>query len=430
MKYTPMGKGYIAAILCFAFVFFSSCQQVKPVPSRPPADSTGICSALAIIEEPCFNNFDDSAVNIRKFNIVGGDPYQLCVIRAEIYMADLVFQKSKRMALYVDDELDINGRWIGEKIISNDTNTIAVKRVVKLNNEGKLNINLQIGNSQNNATGRWEVSLMEVVPIGDDNDYAVYTSDNQSVEAVFMRDSIADFTQHEQIQKNIELLCVIRDSIKAFVGGKEPYEGTTTYICTELVPYSGLAGNPIYINYGDVDKLLGSLYIEKVTRELKKTDFISVFCHEMSHTFDGINSTNIDAPYNFEKEFFALLKQVYALNDVGFSLDPEYIGAKPSLDTGIYSYEVFLSEIMQFLDLPENDENWQHIKSTMYEFDLAKDCGVLEAFSTFIDNLSNKSGVDLKNCFGDKAWETLYKRFGQSKSSENQAMYTKDIPSN
>ena len=38
-----------------------------------------------------------------------------------------------------------------------------------------------------------------------------------------MRDSIADFTQHEQYKRILNCF-VSLDSIKAFVGGKEPYE--------------------------------------------------------------------------------------------------------------------------------------------------------------------------------------------------------------
>ncbi|HOV27759.1 MAG TPA: hypothetical protein PK566_15550 [Pseudobacteroides sp.] len=120
--------------------------------------------------------------------------------------------------------------------------------------------------------------------------------------------------------------------------------------------------------------------------------------------------------YNFDKEFFAILKEIYALTMAGYSLDDEFLTVKPSLDSGIYNYEVFLDSILKRLELPQNKKNWQSIKETMHSINnVDLEYSEMEAFEAFIEILSEKSGVDLKSSFSDKAWKTLCNQYNKPK---------------
>ena len=422
MKKFILFRYLVAGICIFAFLTLASCGYQNPIPvdgqkTGSVVDSNTESALVAILDDNA-NNTDTHSLSSefpQTIQVRGGKPNQLCVLSLKLDVSKVTFQRTKKLSILVDDPSDKNGNRVGAKVISDDSKNIILKRVLMLNDIGELNCLLKIGNSDD-VSGKYNLLAVEVNPIEEDLEYCIYESENSSIRAVFCKSDISETGVSEKhIQENIEMLSSLRKSLKSFVYEQEPFNGVSTYICTEEMQMTGLAGNPIYINREDVPYLLNTISTD-YNKPLRKDYFITVFCHEMSHTFDGINSEKIKSNYNFDKEFFAILKEIYALTMAGYSLDDEFLTVKPSLDSGIYNYEVFLDSILKRLELPQNKKNWQSIKETMHSINnVDLEYSEMEAFEAFIEILSEKSGVDLKSSFSDKAWKTLCNQYNKPK---------------
>ena len=352
-----------------------------------------------------------------KYRIINGDPYQLYIVSIQIDATNLIFQNGTiQISVLIDDPSDINGMFTSNRLEDEleYNNVINIKKVVTLDEKGELGLLLNIGTAQNRVRGSYIINSISIDNVENDSTYEIFTSSDETVQMILLEKDInTSNISEENIQSATETLSRLRQSIKALVGGKEPYNGITNFVCTENIPFTGLAGNPIYIKQEDICILLRTLQKVDSNNDIFKTDFIPVFCHEMSHTFDGVNSKIITGSYNFDKEFFATLKEIYALYINNFNISYDFVTPSPPLKSGIYNHETFLYKIMEFLNLLENNENWDAIKDTLIAFDDYKPATAnkYDSFYKFIDILSDKSGIDLKSCFTDVEWDTLCNYF-------------------
>jgi hypothetical protein len=202
------------------------------------------------------------------------------------------------------------------------------------------------------------------------------------------------------------------------VGDLEPYGGTTDYILTECFDYYGLAGNPIYINESFVQTDLSNIVLSE---DHNQSNLLWRYVHEMSHTFDGIDSLQIQGNWNFDKEFFATLKTVYALSEFGYGMEAdgnsgetiyEYFAEFDTLKNGVYSSEGLTYTLLSYLY--EYDEHpWYHLHNVFLNMnDLGRDLqSDEEKFSEFITALENELNVKLSDVLTEKEWNGLCGKF-------------------
>lgn len=363
------------------------------------------------------------------YRISNGEPYQFYVVSAWIKVTDIEMQKpGNGISIMVDDPSDYNCAYVFSDTIDGSTITndyeggwVCLKRVVKLDDTGCISIRIQTGWSNNKSKGSITIDQISVIPIADDSDYRMMTSEDGKIRMVFRTiDIMQSAVDDDKLQKWLDVYSELRSSMKWLVGEVEPYEGTTDYILTEHLAHYGLAGNPIYINVDAVQQDL-----EKIELDTSKenNNIIWGYIHEMGHTFDGVASETLSMRWVFDAEFFATLKCVFSLYDNGYGMgNDSFIGDKivehfegtVQLSTGIYSYEGFLYRLLNIISSTEND-GWDALHETFIAFNSMPEdaCPVTdsEKFNYFINTLSEKSGIDIQKHLTEKEWSTLMMRF-------------------
>ena len=352
-----------------------------------------------------------------KYGIEGGEPNQFFVVSIDVNIKNSSSQNNflhNNISLNVDEAYDLNGKVTSSvPIKTDDDNIFKYKRVIKLDNEGKSSFSICIGKDSDKVKG--EVCIMNVTGsyLNDDSDYSVYLSKDKDIQFIFYKNDVSHIASSE-INFFIEELSVLRKSIKYLVGSHEPYDGITQYIFTESIPYTALAGNPVYINYDETDKFLRDLLESNTHHSIKKNNFLFVLCHEMSHTFDYIESGNKIFGYVFDKEFFATLKAIYSLYVNGYNIDYQFLNSLPDLSSGIYNYESFLNSILKKLKLLESDSNWLPIRETLIFLQTNNlDSNNFTKFNNFFNVLSIKGNFRIQGMFNEKEWNTVLNRYNE-----------------
>ena len=414
-------KIYILLVLVL-LLFTGSCDKKANVEfDNDSLDSISIIEAQG---QENFNNFhmanhDDSQI-LRAdvyttaslaYRIEDGEPFSLYVISVTADVTDAVSQDSKNIeiSINVTGENDVNGRFTSSIPVSSKNGVKTIKRVVKLDKLGQASIAVNVGTSNNKIKGKLEITCPSAILLSNDTDYLTVTNEEQNIQFIFYRKDIYETTSinNEDLECLIEKLAQLRRSIKDLVGGYEPYNGVTQYVFTENIPYTALAGDPIYINKSELENLFYNLEQANMSTAVHKKDLLRILCHELSHTFDN----HLIASCVFDREFFAIMKELYAFNINGYELQDDFISRSPALSSGIYSYESFLGALLEHMNLLE-DNNWSYIKETLLSLK-ENESGLsnAEKFQRFIGVLSDKSGVNLREKFSESEWQTLVNHF-------------------
>ena len=354
-----------------------------------------------------------------------GDSNELYVISLDVDMSDCEFESDTlpALALSIRNTEDYNRKFTETTVsysnyIEHCHGKYTLKRVAKTDSNGLLRFGVRLGSLDNNVIGTGKITRVKIIPVIEDSDYSLITSQDGSIRMVFKDADIKKTGISPDYLKDLaELYSGFRKDLLWLVG-TEPYDGITDYVLTETFDYYGLAGNPIYINEQSVEQDLNDLVLSDNASD---SNVLWGYVHEMSHTFDGIESNNINGIWNFDKEFFATLKAVYVLGHNGYGMGyDEYSGDKildhfkssDTLKNGVYSSDGFLYSLMSLLYEHDNYA-WNHIHKVFIRLNNmeAESLTDSEKFALFIDTLSDELGCSVKSLFSDKEWLALSQEY-------------------
>lgn len=352
-----------------------------------------------------------------------GEEFEFYVISAWIKIGNY---KSKlpengSIMIYVDDESDFNRKFVKSESVNLSNNQTkdgwtCIKRVVKLNDCGAIQFGISVGTQDNEFSGNVKIEQVAITPVKYDSDFKIVSSADETVRMIFRNSDILESgISNDKLHSWLDCYSKIRKSLKWLVGNKEPYNGVTDFIITESFDYYGLAGNPIYINRDYVVEDLKAIEIDTTS---ESNNIIWGYIHEMSHTFDGVDSDIYKANWLFDAEFFATFKCACALainnygmgndhylaNDIGM-----HFANSAKLSNGVYSDEGFIYRLLTIMN--NTSIAWEDLRDTFLDFDNVTSTNKLEKFQMFIDILSKNSGVDIKTQFTEKEWETLISKY-------------------
>ena len=203
------------------------------------------------------------------------------------------------------------------------------------------------------------------------------------------------------------------------MGGKEPYEGCSDFLLTEHLDYYGLAGDPIYVH--EPGAIVDLKALASASSPGAEEALIGLL-HELSHTFDGIASTTIAGDWNFDQEFFAVLKKMYALEAnrafseagmLAWERAWQELGKSNTLNRGVYSSRAFVYELLVAANAAEIDV-WFALRQTFVALDAesGEKQPVGESMRRFWRAFNGQLGLKLESYFSEKAWDTVLLRFG------------------
>ena len=192
--------------------------------------------------------------------------------------------------------------------------------------------------------------------------------------------------------------------------GYNPFDGVSSFVFTEDIEYTALAGDPIYVDCDAVDVLFSGFSEE--SQDISKSDTAFVLVHELSHTFDCLPNGDF-AQYCFDKEFFATLRAISVLKSNEYKIDESFLTNKPKLESGFYNYEVFMWRILSELNLWDTTD-WSVINDTIN--DLRDDTSIVQGseadvLKAFLNKLSQHSGIDMNAVFTDKEMEVIMNNY-------------------
>lgn len=355
--------------------------------------------------------YGDASLN---YQITGGVSNQFFVVDIRVAIDNLSFQNSKQLSVSIkaDQNYDQNGAQASSVLLdAGSGQSLRLQRIVKLDSRGRSAFSLVVGSDDNLAKG----SLTVINPTGkylvDDSDYVIRFSKDKTVEFVFSKKDIHGTTNDKCVNYLLEKLSKLRKSLVSLCDGYDPYGGVTQFIFTENIPYTALAGDPIYVDHAELAELLLQTKTAMASRTIHQDDTLCVLCHEMSHTFDFSGSGNQVAGYVFDREFFAILKEVYAFQDNGYTISSDFFGAVPPLSSGIYSYDGFLQGLLTKLCLRQ-PADWIHMKKALTALRSSDPKATdAEKFAAFVKKLSKESGVSVSARFTQVEWKTILGHF-------------------
>lgn len=234
------------------------------------------------------------------------------------------------------NEADINAERVFQpRAVSGDA---SFRQIVKTDEEGILRLVLTF--SQVTSAG----VQVRALPVEEDATYTLVRATDGTVRMVFATEDVKESgLESATLTRWADKYATMRKDFLELCGGGEPYAGTTDYVLTEELSYLALAGDPIYVNRQHVSQFLAPVGADAV-------DFSDVaweLVHEMSHTFDGIDGSDLENVWSFDAEFFANVKMVYVLDKNAYFTEKSYeayvstLAELNWLDRNIYTSQGF-----------------------------------------------------------------------------------------
>jgi hypothetical protein len=353
-----------------------------------------------LLEIESFSNADIQLA----YRIACGEPNTLYVVSFETNMNRIENTDRFSLSINTSKEFDPNGEETLSVPIKMNNDTMKVKRIVKLDNSGESLFYLNM----KALKGKISLTSPKITLLSDDSDFVVFSSKENDIEMVFFYDDVADMKSID-IQDLTNDLSILRKSIKEFVGYIEPYNGITQFIFTENIAYTALAGNPIYVNRAE----LAEVFFDNKNHDVvKKENTLAILCHEMSHTFDFIDQHNTNVNYLFDKEFFAILKLLFAFYINGYPIDYDFLSNDPPLNSRIFNHECFLRHLAEDLSLLEKPDNWEYIQNVLHKMrSINSEYSKYEMLNAFIEALINECGINIYQNFNEIEWETVLNHY-------------------
>lgn len=369
-------------------------------------DNSGAEISLPIDIQGEYAHFANDSLGNTKFC------YDLQYSKNEFYVIyvdcnDVVFENGANVTLLTHNKSDINaGRIFSPTTISKHTE---FKQIVKSDAEGRIKFDLFFSNVKKAGVH------VNIKPIIDDEDFLLLSSKDNSVRMVFLSSDIVESgLKSADISNWVNKYASLRSDFLSLSGDREPYSGTTDYVLTEKFDFLGLAGDPIYINQNYVGEMLTTINPNRTDN----TDLSWELVHEMSHTFDGIECSNMENIWNFDPEFFANLKMVYVLDKNEYYTEEsfeEYMSLLQKMDTldnGVYTSQgftyLFISSIREI-----DSYYLEHIKNIFKimtnQFELSNTNKNL--FSIFESAFFKEYNISLESLLTENEYQTLYAKY-------------------
>lgn len=260
-------------------------------------------------------------------------------------------ESSDLISVNTDPKLDINGK-ATQSVMSNGV----IHHLFLTNNDGKSALTVSVGDDDNRFFGAVKLNKISVCKAFQSKGLKVQKDESSAITFVFSAD---DYTKSAAIQKNAQAYLEACGRLKQGLSDFTQSDGgETVFVFTESIDHTGLSGELIYINNADAEKLFG----EEISDSPTIDSSISVFCHEMSHRYDFGESFDELYKYCFDKEFFTLLRQMYALLSCGYEINRDYLEADGNLEKGIYDYREFLRKYLDSVGAFDKADNWDFVK--------------------------------------------------------------------
>lgn len=340
------------------------------------------------------------------YTVSGGNPNELCSVKLRFKAEG---ENENLLSVNTEERFDINGSRT-TSIVKSNGNYGEITHILKLNSNGESGFSVSL-NTKSDYFGKIELEPLKILNISEDNDLDVIESKDKSVSFIAYK---SDFSEsavtYEKCSELTEQLANMRASLEKFTGDNE--NKNVQYVFTENVSHTGLSGELIYIDNAQMFSLFENTEDKNA---INKESLISVLCHEMSHKFDEFDSQGNSSEYCFDKEFFAILKEMYALYDCGFDIDEDFLGSTNYLAKGIYNYQDFLNRFLSALDVFESPKNWSFVSKVITDLRSINDeMSEGEKMMGFIEHTSDVSGIDISRLLGESEWQTVCEHFNLS----------------
>lgn len=324
-------------------------------------------------------------------------------------------------ALLGSQKFDYNGEVVVGELDWKDTGESHITRIVKSNKDGIVAFSLKIEREKDIMNRDFIIPAPTICPADSLNKYTVIKSDKGTVRMIVLSSDIMGIVSIKMLQKWINLYEEMRCDIKWFVGDKEPYNGKTDFVLTERFPYYGLAGDPIYINQAFVADDFKSIVLAE---EPSDCNLLWPYLHEMSHTFDGIESKDFFGAWNFDPEFFATLKATYALGVHGYGIEndgycgdniAEHFKNMDTLKNGVYSSDGLIYTLLTKLNNYDGNA-WEHLKNAILLTEEYKEISssVDEKFAVFWKSLGQELELAPESLLSSNEWYSLSRKYNYS----------------
>lgn len=409
----------LAAIICFNF---ASCSKMEDVENKVFPTSWHLQQLEN--EEPFFSAGKDNSFSVGCYRKMISDfkflhdctPESFYTIICKVNLRKSRFEHSSKPAviLYTDRSFDFNGEIVVSDLSYGEYEEInkefvEIRRTVKSDSDGKIGFELKIGTEDNAMSGEVFVDSVQVIPAESDDRYLVAKSEDGTIRMVIDADDFnkADITYAELVAW-LNMCSEIRKDIKCLVGDIEPYNGRSDYILTEEFKYYGLSGDPIYINKNFVSDEFVQLSFGK--DESSMFNVLWKYVHELSHSFDGIEGSNIEKKWNFDSEFFANLKMACVFDKNEYTINGKNIRSffsdRDTLKNGVYSSDGFL---YKFLIALEGYDLWAVLNDVFSHINSINTIPTTdnERFALFWNTLNNTMGFNVEELFFEEEWNTV-----------------------
>ena len=349
------------------------------------------------------------------FRISEGVPNALCVIRATVDASALsqADGQTPTVLLQATSSCDVNARVIHTEGSPTAKGQYTVQRLLLLDGNGQADFSLSFGRDGQAVRGEVRVGNMSCTPVEQDADYAVYTQDGSAVRFIFLAQDVTTYgITPAVVREMLHRMTDLDTALRGLTGHDKPWGTGSDFVFTENIPYTALAGQPIYVNRAELSYLIPAMTAEcaEPNRPLSQRDATALLSHELSHTYDIATLPNEQAAYCFDKELFATLKSVYALEASGFTLATDFLSSSPALSSGMYSHEVLLSRLLAGIRQAEN--GWNAVKAALQALYSNEPLdSPLEAYFAFTDALRAAGGGTVLDTFTPQELEFLENYF-------------------
>lgn len=355
------------------------------------------------------------------FTAASALPYAVCVLRVVVDASELSYTsvEGKPLPVTVTDPADPNSRVIATHVTATEEGDLLIRRILRLDADGQATFTVGLGSIASPVRGSGLIRSVSCQPVEADGDYRVFTDQAQTIRFIFAAEDPEALGLSEAVIRDmVARLARCRQSIATLTGHLPVGSPASTFVFSEVLPCTALAGDPIFVNREELPRLAAAMEREynNPAEELGKGSATAILCHELSHTFDVAAAPHTLAAYCFDQEFFATLKSIYALQTAGYSLTPDFLSAAPSLESGIYNHEVLLRRFLACYRL-QNGQSWDEVSLILQ--DLAQPPQkehVYAQYRTFWDMAAARIPSDPSCGFTESELQTLDQYF-QAKSS-------------
>ncbi len=266
---------------------------------------------------------------------------------------EIVFESMEKSDPEIDQvqlqcEEDINARYLTPGFVRREGTAQIYQQVFKTDSDGRCTLNLSA-----TLRGNCLVSDPLLRLVEEDDDYFVYTYQ----EDICMVIRMEDFLNASLTESDIRVLAERLSNAKAVIWwlchNHDSMPQRTDIVLSENCRTTALAGDPIYIDRAQMAHILTA----SDHAGIEKNDGLAILIHEISHTADR-------EEYCFDSEFFAALKQFYALQSCGYTISPDFFTRSPTPDSGAYNYEAVLHIMLERMNYTDSAA-WTALRDTL-----------------------------------------------------------------